>query len=72
MQHTLVEHQVAAALASAASCPDCGIPHRHKDNRPIVIRTLFGTVVEVVGVFQPLATNCMQGTPFEVTRINPV
>ena len=40
VQDTLVEHQVAAALASAASCPDCGIPHRHKDSRPIVIRTL--------------------------------
>ena len=44
VQDTLVEHQVAAALASAASCPDCGIPHRHKDSRPIVIRTLFGTL----------------------------
>jgi len=31
VQDTLVEHQVAAALASAASCPDCGIPHRHKE-----------------------------------------
>ena len=44
VQDTLVEHQVAAAMASAASCPDCGIPHRHKDSRPIVIRTLFGTL----------------------------
>jgi len=35
--HTVVEHQVAAALASAASCQDCGIPRRHKDSRPIVI-----------------------------------
>ena len=44
VQDTLVEHQVAAALASAASCPDCGIPHRHKDSRPVVMRTLFGTL----------------------------
>jgi hypothetical protein len=44
VQHTVVEHQVAAALASAVSCPDCGMPRRHKDSRRIVMRTLFGTL----------------------------
>jgi len=44
VQDTLVEHQVAAALASAASCPDCGIPRRHKDSRRIVVRTVFGVL----------------------------
>ena len=44
VQDTPVEHQVAAALASAASCPDCGIPRRHKDSRRIVVRTVFGVL----------------------------
>jgi hypothetical protein len=44
VQETLVEHQVATALSAQAACPDCGISHRHKDSRPIVIRTLFGTL----------------------------
>lgn len=44
VQDTLVEHQVATVLSSHVACPDCGIPHRHKDSRPIVMRTLFGTL----------------------------
>ena len=44
VQDTLVEHQVDAALASAASCPVCGIPRRHKDSRRIVVRTVFGVL----------------------------
>jgi|NGEPerStandDraft_6_1074524.scaffolds.fasta_scaffold38132_1 hypothetical protein len=44
VQITVVEHQVAAALACQVTCPDCGVPRRHKDSRPIVMRTLFGTL----------------------------
>jgi hypothetical protein len=44
VQDTVVEHQAAAALSAQAACPDCGIPHRHKDSRRIVVRTLFGTL----------------------------
>src|SRR5450756_3119685 len=40
VQITVVEHQVAAALACQVTCPDCGVPRRHKDSRPIVMRTL--------------------------------
>ncbi|MGH3764795.1 MAG: ISKra4 family transposase [Pseudonocardiaceae bacterium] len=42
VQHTLVENQVAAALSTQVGCPGCGLPHRHKDSRPIVMKTLFG------------------------------
>ena len=44
VQHTVVEHQVSAALSAQAGCPDCGTPHRHKDSRRIVVRTLFGVL----------------------------
>jgi len=44
VQETLVAHQVATALSAQAACPDCGIGHRHKDSRLIVMRTLFGTL----------------------------
>jgi hypothetical protein len=44
VQDTLVEHQVTTALSAQIRCPDCGIPHRHKDSRSIVMRTLFGTL----------------------------
>ena len=44
VQHTVVEHQVTAALSALLACPDCGIPRRHKDSRRIVMRTLFGTL----------------------------
>ena len=44
VQDTLVEHQVTTALSAQAACPDCGIGRRHKDSRPIVMRTLFGTL----------------------------
>lgn len=42
VQDTLVEHQVATSLSTHSGCPDCGMPHRHKDSRPIVMKTLFG------------------------------
>ncbi len=42
VQDTLVENQVAAALSTQVGCPECGLPRRHKDSRPIVMRTLFG------------------------------
>jgi len=40
----VVEHQVSTALSGQIRCPDCGTPHRHKDSRRIVMRTLFGTL----------------------------
>jgi hypothetical protein len=42
VQDTLVENQVATALSAQVACPDCGVPRRHKDSRPLVMRTLFG------------------------------
>ena len=82
VQDTLVEHQVAAALASAASCPDCGIPHRHKDSRPIVIRTLFGTLrlgsprlwhcpcqARAARTFSPLAATLRERTTPELSYL---
>jgi hypothetical protein len=42
VQDTLVAHQVSAALSAQVACPDCAVPRRHKDSRPIVMRTLFG------------------------------
>jgi hypothetical protein len=42
VQDVLVEHQVATALSAQVKCPQCGLPRRHKDSRPIVMRTLFG------------------------------
>ncbi|MGH3430667.1 MAG: hypothetical protein ACRDQZ_24400, partial [Mycobacteriales bacterium] len=44
VQDTMVAHQVSAALSAQVGCPDCGVPRRHKDSRPIVMRTLFGTL----------------------------
>ena len=44
VQDTVVEHQVSTALSAQAVCPNCGTPHRHKDSRRIVMRTLFGTL----------------------------
>ena len=44
VQDTMVTHQVATALTAQVGCPGCGTPRRHKDSRPIVMRTLFGTL----------------------------
>ena len=44
VQEAVVDEQVEAALAERERCPDCGRPHRHKDARTIVLRTLFGTL----------------------------
>ena len=42
VQDTLVSHQVSTTLSAQAGCPDCGAARRHKDSRPLVMRTLFG------------------------------
>ena len=42
VQDTLVVEQVATAVSAQVGCPDCGAPRRHKDSRPIVMKTLFG------------------------------
>jgi len=42
VQDTLVVEHVATAVSAQVECPDCGAPRRHKDSRPIVMRTLFG------------------------------
>jgi hypothetical protein len=44
VQDALVDEQVKAALSEQQHCGDCGRPHRHKDARTIVLRTLFGTL----------------------------
>jgi hypothetical protein len=44
VQDTMVTHQVSTALSAQVACPHCGAARRHKDSRPIVMRTLFGTL----------------------------
>jgi len=44
VQDTVVTHQVSTALSAQVACPHCGAARRHKDSRPIVMRTLFGTL----------------------------
>src|SRR6266852_2950597 len=39
-----VAEQVRACLAAKVACPHCRRPRRHKDERPIALRTLFGTL----------------------------
>jgi hypothetical protein len=40
VQEAMVDEQVNAALAERAACPHCNTPHRHKDTRAIVVRSL--------------------------------
>jgi hypothetical protein len=42
VQDSLVSHQVSTALSAQVGCPDCGAARRHKDSRPLVMRTLLG------------------------------
>jgi hypothetical protein len=42
VQDSLVSHQVSTALSAQVECPDCGAARRHKDSRPLVMRTLLG------------------------------
>lgn len=44
VQETMTTEQARAALAEAAACPSCGAAHRHKDTRPIVVRTPYGVL----------------------------
>jgi hypothetical protein len=44
VQDTLVAHQVSTAVAAEVACPRCGRARRHKDQRRIVVRSLFGTL----------------------------
>jgi hypothetical protein len=44
VQTDLVAHQTTAWLAGRAACMCCGAPLAHKDNRTIVMRTVFGKV----------------------------
>jgi hypothetical protein len=67
VQDTLVEHQVRTALSAQAACPDCGTPHRHKDSRRIVMRTLFG----VLRLDSPRWWSC-PGTPRTVRTFSPL
>jgi hypothetical protein len=41
--HPRLDH-CATALSAQVACPHCGGARRHKDSRPIVMRTLFGTL----------------------------
>ena len=44
LQEAVVDEQVTAALAALSACPHCDTPHRHKDTRGIVVRSLYGTL----------------------------
>ena len=44
VQEVVVDEQVRACLAARVACPHCGRPRRHKDERSIAMRTLFGTL----------------------------
>lgn len=44
VQGAVVEEQVKASLCEQEPCLHCRRPHRHKDTRKIVLRTLFGTL----------------------------
>jgi len=44
MQEVVVEEQVRACLAAKVACPHCGQARRHKDERSITVRSLFGTL----------------------------
>jgi hypothetical protein len=44
LQKQVVEQQVAAYLADRNKCPHCAQSFRHKDQHPVVFRTLFGNL----------------------------
>jgi len=44
LQKQVVEQQIAAYLAARKKCPQCGKAFRHKDQHPLVFRTLFGNL----------------------------
>ena len=85
VQDTVVEHQVSTALSAQITCPDCGIPRRHKDSRRIVMRTLFGTLrldsprwwscpcaPRSARTFSPLGAVCGSGPPRSCPTCRPV
>jgi hypothetical protein len=44
VQEVVVDEQVRACLAAKVACPHCGQARRHKDERSITVRSLFGTL----------------------------
>ena len=44
LQKQVVEQQVSAYLADRNKCPHCTQAFRHKDQHPVVFRTLFGNL----------------------------
>jgi hypothetical protein len=44
LQRQVVEQQIAAYLAARQRCPQCGQEFRHKDQHPLIFRTLFGNL----------------------------
>ena len=44
LQRQIVEQQLAAYLAGRQRCPHCTQAFRHKDQHPVVFRTLFGNL----------------------------
>ena len=44
LQRQVVEQQLAAYLAVRQRCPQCAQAFRHKDQHPVVFRTLFGNL----------------------------
>ena len=44
LQKQVVEQQLAAYLVGRKKCPHCAQAFRHKDQHPVVFRTLFGNL----------------------------
>ncbi len=54
LQKQMVEQQLAAYLTIRQKCPQCAKAFRHKDQHPIVFRTLFGNLK----LYSPRWFNC--------------
>ncbi len=44
LQRRVVKQQIAAYLTARQCCPHCAQAFRHKDQHPVVVRTLFGNL----------------------------
>lgn len=82
VQDTLVDQQVATALAAQVACPHCGVARRHKDTRTIVVRSVFGALrlasprwwhcacqPETTSTFSPLASILPQRSTPELSYL---
>lgn len=67
VQQAVVTHQIAAATAEQAACPDCGRPRAHKGVHTIVVRSLFGTL----RLASPRLVHC-RCQPHEQRTVSPL